>query len=218
MILKDIVALLREEARNAHVVDDERIDDRLWEDFIMLKRNQFVKNHYNERQYVELNTLQTEKLTLSYYDSALDISGVSIGSKILRSGAVPKMIEGRIGPAIYDIFGADIISHNIMYVPFDRLRWAGSGNVNKHCLYAAYYDNRLYVKSNSEIEKPMMYLNLIAIFANPIDVSTFDVTTDEYPVNDYMLNYMKSEILKGEFNGMLSKRSDEINDSNGIIS
>ena len=37
MILKDIISLLNEVARNAHVVDDERIDPRLWQDFIMLK-------------------------------------------------------------------------------------------------------------------------------------------------------------------------------------
>jgi hypothetical protein len=39
MLLDDIIALLREKARKAHVTDDERVDDRIWQDWIMLQRN-----------------------------------------------------------------------------------------------------------------------------------------------------------------------------------
>ena len=113
MILKDIISLLNEVARNAHVVDDERIDPRLWQDFIMLKREQFIKNHLNEKQYIELNTLQTERLTLTAYDSALDIAGVSIGNKILRTAESPRMVESRVGPAVYEISTADLIIYNL---------------------------------------------------------------------------------------------------------
>jgi hypothetical protein len=216
MILKDIIALLREEARNAHVVNDERIDDRIWQDFIMLKRNTFIKNHLNEKQFTELNTLQTEKLTLSAFDSVYDTTGVSIGSKILRSGVVPKMIESRVGPAVYTLTGADLISPTIEYVPFDRLRWCGNGIINKHMLFAAWYDNRFYVKSGSEIEKPLKYLNLTAIFSDPTEVSTYTDTSD-YPVNEYMIDYMKNEIQKADVQMMLQRKADEINNSSGEL-
>lgn len=216
MILKDIIALLREEARNAHVVNDERIDDRIWQDFIMLKRNTFIKNHLNEKQFTELNTLQTEKLTLSAFDSVYDTTGVSIGSKILRSGVVPKMIESRVGPAVYILTGADLISPTIEYVPFDRLRWCGNGIINKHMLFAAWYDNRFYVKSGSEIEKPLKYLNLTAIFSDPTEVSTYTDTSD-YPVNEYMIDYMKNEIQKADVQMMLQRKADEVNNSSGEL-
>lgn len=217
MILKDIISLLNEVARNAHVVDDERIDPRLWQDFIMLKREQFIKNHLNEKQYIELNTLQTERLTLSAYDSALDIAGVSVGNKILRTAEIPRMVESRVGPAVYEISTADLTSKTIMYVPFDRLRWCGNGTVNRNMLFAAFYDNRFYVKSGSEIDKGLRYINVTAIFADPTQVSTFDEDVDDYPVNNYMINYIQAAILKGEFTEMLKNRSDERNDASGLI-
>lgn len=217
MILKDIISLLNEVIRNAHVVDDERIDPRLWQDFIMLKRNQFIKNHLNEKQYVELNTLQTERLTLTPYDSSLDIAGISLGNTILRTAEVPKMIEYRVGPAIYELSAADLISPTIANVPFDRLRWCGNGVVNKHMLFAAFYDNRFYVKSNSEIEKPLMYLNVRAIFADPTQVSTFVVDTDDYPVNEYMIEYMKNAILQSDIEPLLKTPSDDTNNADGRV-
>jgi len=217
MLLKDIVSLLNEEARGAHVVSDERIDPRIWEAFIMLARNQFIKNHYNEKQYIELNTLQTEKLTLTPYDSTYDIGGVSIGNYIMRTEELPKMIEGRSGPAIYEIHTADISSRTMQFVPFDRLRWCGNGTTNRNVLYAAWYDNRIYVKSNSEIEKGIKYINVVAIFADPTEVSTFDEDTDDYPMNDYMIRYAKNLILTEDFKITSSTKSDEKNDSSGLI-
>jgi hypothetical protein len=220
MLLKDIADLLIEEARNAHVINDERIDPRLLRDFIMLKRATFIKTHLNDRQFVELNTLQTEYLTLSAYDSSLERTGtdaLSLGNLILRTAEVPKMIEYRIGPAVYEISLPDILSKTIQYVPFDRLRWCGNGVVNKHMLFAAFYDNRFYVKSNSEIEKPLKYLILTAIFADPTEVSTFDETTDDYPVNLHMIEYMKNAIIKTDIRNILETRSDEKNDSSGLI-
>ena len=47
MLLDDIISLLNETARNAHVVDNEPIDRRIWQDFIMLHRNVFIKNYFN---------------------------------------------------------------------------------------------------------------------------------------------------------------------------
>ena len=217
MILKDIISLLNEVARNAHVVDDERIDPRLWQDFIMLKRSQFIKNHLNEKQYIELNTLQIERLTLSAYDSSLDIAGVSIGKKILRTAEVPKMIESRVGPAVYELSTADLISKTIMYVPFDRLRWCGNGTINRNMIFAGFYENRFYVKSGSDMHVPIKYINVTAIYADPTQVSTFDEDTDDYPINDYMINYIQAAILKGEFTEMLKNRSDEINNASGLI-
>ena len=84
-------------------------------------------------------------------------------------------------------------------------------------LFAAFYDNRFYVKSGSEIDKGLRYINVTAIFADPTQVSTFDENVDDYPVNNYMINYIQATILKGEFTEMLKNRSDERNDASGLI-
>jgi len=218
MILEDIISLLREDIRGAHVVDDERIDDRILQDYIMLTRNQFIKNHLNEKHSFEQNTLQTEVLDMSGYDSALDTVGISIEEKILRSEPLPRLIESiRFGPAIYEISSPDYMSKTIQLVPFDRLRWVGNGVVNKRFMYGAFYDNRIYVKAKSPLHKPLGTILVKGVYADPTEVSTYVAGVSQYPVNDYMIKYMRNELFKTDFQILLGSKSDENNDASGKV-
>lgn len=217
MLLDDIIGLLRETVRNAHVVDDERIDDRIFQDYIMLTRNQFVKNHLNEKGFVEQNTMQTEVLTITPYNSSNDLVNIDIGNHILRSNELPTMIEGRGGPRIFEISSPDFMSRTIQYVPFDRLRWVGNGVVNKNFIYGGFYNNRIYIKSGSQLEAPTARLLVKAIFADPTEVSTYVRNISQYPVNDYMIKYMLNELQKTDINTILSTKADTTNDASGEI-
>jgi len=217
MLLDDIITLCNEVARNAKVVDDEKIDRRLWQDFIMLKRNQFIKNYINEKGTLEQNTLQFELLDTEIYDPALDLGGISLGRKIVRTLPCPTIIEGRAGVAVYEMTTADSLSKTIGVVPFDRLRWVGNGVTNRHALYAAFYDGRFYIKSGTMEELGISKVRVVAVFADPTLVSTYNRDTDDYPVNDYMVEFIKNGILQTDFNVIQTTRSDNFNDGNGEI-
>lgn len=217
MTLDDIISLLNESFRNAHVVDDEPVDRRLIQDWIMLQRNVFIKNYINEKGTIEQNVLQFELLTLSAFDTSLSLGGASLGKYVLRSGICPKMIEGRSGMAVYELTSADILSRTIQHVPFDRLRWAGNGKTNRDMLYAGFYDDRFYVKSGSEITKPISKLRVVGGFADPTLVSTYTRATDDYPVNEYMIAYMNNMVKKEDFSFTASQPADRSNDSSGEI-
>jgi len=217
MLLNDIIDLCNQTARNAHVVDDEPIDPRLWQDYIMIRRNQFIKNYINEKGTYEQNTLQFEILDVAPYDTSLSLSGVSIGKYILSSDLCPTLIEGRSGVAIYELTSGDMLSKTIQAVPMDRLRWCGNGKVNKNMLFAAFYDGRFYIKSNSETEKPLSKLRVVGVFADPTQVSTYIRSTMDYPVNDYMIRYIISAILTEDFNFIRKTTPDVLNDSTGQI-
>lgn len=220
MILDDIVVLLNETARNAKVVDDEKVDPRLWEDWIMLKRNKYIKNYFNEKGNIEQNTIQFELLDVEPIDSFLDALTepyLSLGKKMLRTTICPTIIEGKNGVAVFELTTADVLSRTIGVVPMDRLRWTGNGVTNKHTIFGAFYDDRFYLKSGSDIEKPIKRLRVIAVFADPRLVSTYNRDVDDYPVNDYMIDYMKNEIMQQEFNFLKSNPSDNINNANGEI-
>jgi len=216
MILKDITDLLIQTIRNAHVVNDERIDPRLLQDWVMLKRNNYIKNYINQKGSYEQNTLQFELLDVAEIDTSLSLGGVSLGKRILRSDECPTMLEGRAGVATFEITTADIISKTIAVVPMDRLRWCGNGKVNKDMLFAGFYDGRFYIKSGSELYKPLTKIRVVGIFADPTQVSTYSAT-DDYPVNNYMIDYFKSEIIKDPMAVMIQLPSDEQNDSTGKI-
>lgn len=217
MLLNDIISLLRETARNAHVTDDERIDDRIWQDYIMLKRNTWVKNYINEKGSLEQNNLQFELLDLEVYDPALSLGGVSIGKYILRSEKCPTLLEGRSGVAVYELTNPDMESRTIACVPMDRLRWCGNGITNKDTVFAAFYDGRFYVKSNSEQQKALTRLRVVGIFADPTQVSTYVRDTDDYPLNDYQVEYMKNAIMQQDFNFLQQSKSDTRNDASGEV-
>ena len=218
MLLEDIIALLREDIRGAHVVDDERIDDRILQDYIMLTRNQFIKNHLNEKFSFEQNTLQTEVVDVLIYDSAYDIMGISIDEKILRSEPLPRFLESiRFGPAISEISSPDYMSKTIQLVPFDRLRWVGNGVVNKKFIFGAFYDGRIYLKSKSPLTKGISRILVKGVFADPTEVSTYVAGTSQYPVNDYMIKYMRNELFKTDFQILLGSKPDEKNDASGKV-
>jgi len=217
MKLNDIINLCKEVARGANVTDNERVDDRLWQDFILLKRNQFIKNYLNSYTTPEQNTLQFEILNVEVYDPALILGGISVGKVILRTEPCPTLIEGRGGMAIYELTSADTLSRTIQPVAFERLRWCGNGKVNKHFLFAAFYDGRWYIKSNSEIEKPISKLRVVGVFADPTLVSSYNRLTDDFPCNDYMLEYVKNAIMQTDFNIVSQTPSDNTNDSSGQV-
>jgi hypothetical protein len=220
MILDDIVVLCNEVARNAKVVDDEKVDPRLWEDFIMLKRNKYIKNYFNEKGMLEQNTLQFEILNVEPIDSYIDAltdPNLSLGRKLLRTDPCPTIIEGRNGVAVYELTTADVLSRTIATVPMDRLRWCGNGVTNKHSVFGAFYDGRWYLKSKSEEDKGIKKLRVIAVFADPRQVSTYNRDTDDYPINDYMIDYLKNEIIQQEFNFIRTSQSDNLNDASGEV-
>jgi hypothetical protein len=171
----------------------------------------------NEKGNFEQNTLQFEMLTLEDYDPALVLGGLTLGNKILRTSVCPTLIEGKIGVAIYELSTPDMLGKTIANVSLDRLRWSGNGITNQDTIYAAFYDGRFYVKSKSGKEKPLTKLRIVGVFADPTQVSTYVRTTDDFPVNDYMVNYMLSVIMKEDFQLLNSAPSDVTNNASGEV-
>lgn len=217
MLLDDIISLLNETVRKAHVTDDEPIDRRIFQDWIMIQRNIYIKNYMNDKGNYEQNALQFEMLDLSDYNPALTLGGVSLGNKILRSTKCPTLIEGKIGVAVYELSTPDMIGKTIQNVSFDRLRWCGNGITNKDTIYAAFYDGYFYVKSNSGKEKPLTKLRVVGVFADPTLVSTYVRATDDYPVNDYMIGYMNKAILGEDFGTLKQGAPDVQNNATGEV-
>jgi hypothetical protein len=217
MLLDSIVSLLNESFRNSHVTDNEPIDRRIIEDWVMLQRNVYIKNFMNQNGRAEQNCLQFEELDVEVYNPALILGGISLGKTILRTEPCPTLLEGRPGVAVYELTSPDITSKTIQPVPFDRLRWCGNGKVNKHFLFSAFYDGRFYIKSNSEIEKPISKMRVIAVFADPRQVSTYDRDADDYPINDYGVKYMMTEVQTKDFAFTAQTPSDNKNDASGQI-
>jgi hypothetical protein len=217
MLLDDIISILNESFRNAHVTDNEPIDRRIIQDWIMLQRNVFIKNFFNQNGTFEQNCLQFEILDVDVYDPAFTLGGISLGNKILRSDVCPNLIEGRRGVAVYELTSPDLTSKTIQPVSFDRLRWCGNGKINRDYVFGAFYDGRWYLKSKSGMEKPITKLHVVGVFSDPTEVSTYNRLTDPYPINDYSIKYMITEVQTKDFAFTAQTKSDTVNDASGEI-
>jgi hypothetical protein len=99
----------------------------------------------------------------------------------------------------------------------DRLRWCGNGVTNKDSLFAAFYDDRFYIKSKGGIKKAINKIRVVGVFADPTQVSTYVRATDDYPINDYMVRYMMTAIMEKDFKLIGVTPSDETNDASGEV-
>ena len=73
------------------------------------------------------------------------------------------------------------------------------------------------MKSGSETEKPINKIRVHAVFADPTLVSTYVRETEDYPVNDYMIEYIKNAIMQTDFNIISQTKSDNTNDASGDV-
>lgn len=224
MTLTEVAYMILEAARNNNIVDDEDIDLRLVYDWIDLKREQYITNRLrqNPNSRISLNLYQNQPVTLEviaatdsgdypYYTA--DIQPASI----LRSTAViPSIIENKSGPLVYSIESNNQVQFPYSIVDYDHLRFAGNGKFNGNVIFAALRDSYVYFKYNSILET---YTTVIvrAIFEKPREVTGYNISTDRYPADLDLVEYIKNGIFDKDFKVIMATKSDEINDSSGEI-
>lgn len=216
MTLRDLSYAILEIIRNAHIVDDERIDIRLLDQFINTKRSELIsKNNMYDAHNEDLR--QSMQVDLSDYSS-------TNAQHVLRSdNTLPTFIVDKYGPLIDEIRGLDHSAYNFTVVPFDRLRWCGNGFFNQYNIFASMHGKRLYLKSKDESFKLIGSVIIEGVFNNPLEVldenGDLQITPESgnYPINGELFNSIKTEILKTDISFMLRQVSDEINDADGEI-
>lgn len=218
MTLRDYSYLLLEEIRNAHIVDDERIDLRLLDRLIQLKRSAVISQLKDVSPHDE-GLRQTMFLDMSVESSSHTPS-------ILKSTIdMPTFIENRYGPLIDEIRGENHMAYKFTVVPFDRLRWCGNGKFNKSTIFVSVHGKRVYLKSREDGFRLIEKIKIEGIFDDPLEVldnadtpqPQITPSSGTYPLSGEMFEAVKESIKKQDIAFMLKLPSDEVNDSTGDL-
>lgn len=224
MTLIEIVYMILETVRENHIVDDERLDERLIMDWIDLKRAQFIKNSYsvNPNNRLNLNLYQSIELGV-FIDNVYDagdypyVDSVTQLYKVAVSEDIPSILENKNGPMILTIESDDLMKLPFSVVDYDHMRFAGNGKFNSNLVFAAIRDNKVYFKYNKFFDDNFL-VHIRAIFEKPRQVPNFDATTDRYPVSLDLIEYIKNGVFDKDFKTILQLgMSDNLNDASGEI-
>lgn len=216
MTLREISYALLELIRNTFIVDDERIDSRLIDVFVKNKREEFIKNKSRISGHNE-QLRQT-----MWIDMELDTTNHQ-PAVLVSTNSTPNFIENRHGLLIDEIRGENHMAYPFTVVPFSRFRFSGNGVANTNTIYASVHGSKLYLTSKDAGFKVIEKVKLEGVFAEPLEVldasgnPQLTTETGDYPIDGEIFNYIKKEILKGDFAFMLRLKSDETNDASGEI-
>lgn len=224
MTLNEITYMVLETVRQNHIVDDERLDNRLIMDWIDLKRSQFIKNSHsnNPNDRINLNLYQSIELDV-FVDNVHDAGDYPYSDSITQlyklavSEEIPTILEDKSGPMILSIESDDLMKLPFSIVDYDYMRFAGNGKFNSNLIFAAVRDNKIYFKYNSFFDSHHL-VHIRAVFEKPRQVPDFSETTSRYPASMDLIEYIKNGIYDKDFRAMLQLgQADEINDASGEI-
>jgi len=224
MTLNDIAYMVLEGLRNNNIVDDEKIDLRLIKDWVDLKRAQYIKNERSQNPNNRLNLNLYQKLPVSvavvavvdagdypYIDDSRQLYQI-----VESTTTIPAIVEDKEGPIIYSLETQDLMKIPFSVVSYDYMRFAGNGKFNSNLIFGSVRDNKVYFKYNTFFDT---YTDVVlrAVFENPRDVAGFDDTSDEYPANVGLIEYIKNGIFDKELKVILATPSDITNDASGEL-
>lgn len=210
MVLKEIVYTVLEYMRQGSIVDDERMDVRLIESMVHIKRADYLRQLKDSGR--QLPNIATQSTTLSLSEL------LNTGNEItLKSQALPAILSYKNGHCIEEISSPDISQYPFNVIDYRALRVCGNGKFNKDQIFCAYFDKYIFAKSKNSGLNALTSCNLWAVFETPTDVPGFNVLTDEYPIDLQGIDAIKESIFKMDVRLFMGGVTDEVNDSSGEI-
>lgn len=224
MTLNELTYELRLMIRQLNLYDDDKLDDRLLKHWIHNQRALWIRQEMNKPRSVDEQIIQTLGcIALEVADRSacpVYLTGYSV---LQTSVDIPKLIELNHGDGIIEIGPVDKLAIPFSYINLQKARFAGSGKWNQNMIFAFRYHNRILVfsKGVKSFAQYLRYLRVRGVFEDPEDVGQFthvDGTpcysdTDDYPVNRWMWNYIRGEIVKANFPSLVQASTDKENDS-----
>ena len=223
MTLKEIISELRLKIRANKLYDDDSIDDRLLKHWVNNQRALWIRNEVNKNRTIDDQIIQSACLELEVTDRG-DYNSYTTSASVLKSKlALPKTIELSQSDGIIRVAPVDKMAWKFCYVPMERAKVGGNGKFNSKVIFAYRHNNYLYLSSNTSnnYQKYVRYIMVYGLFEDPEELSKFAHVggaacysdSDEYPLNSWMWNYMKDQIMSSEFPLIVTAPTDKQNDA-----
>lgn len=209
------------------IVDDDDIDLREIKYEIHNQRALWLRNELNKNRTIDDNVVQDLGCIELELVSPSVCPEIDLCNRILRTTVdIPVAIELHNTTAITRVASIDQTQSPFSFVPYSQAIWSGNGRFNKDRFFAFLLNNRMYVIGNKDNPKINMLtnLNIRGVFEDPTEASKFTQVNgqpcysddDKYPVNRWMVNYIKGEVVK-QFAAQIQLPADAGNDATGKL-
>jgi len=219
--LAQIVFELVELYRLNYKVTDS-VDERLIANWIQATRAKLIKQRLevpmrlpDEHWVQDLGAVEMESVDSSMYPDYPSDRYILYTKK-----EIPWTIHYKGEPGGFvRIAPADKLEKNFRFVTHETALVSGNGKFNKQDVYAYLDGKKLCLTSKSNLHKYIKFINVKAIFENPIEAYEFrygEGSYDwdlEYPISESLLNDMKSMIVKENFSLIMVPIDDKKSNS-----
>ncbi len=203
--------------------DDDNFDTRQIAFWIKNQRALWLRNELNKNRTIDDNIVQDLGcVELELADKA-DCCDLEDGCKILRTVLeIPVGIELHNKTGITRVAPIDKTTIPFNFVSYERAIWSGNGKYNKNQVFAFLLNNRIYIASkDQEIAKYLTHINVRGVFEDPEEAARFSHCTGEacytknskFPINRWMIDYMKDAIIKLNFASAFKFPTDNTNNA-----
>jgi hypothetical protein len=216
--------------RRLNLYDDDKLDDRLLKFWINNQRSLWIRNEMNKPRSVDEQIIQTLGCVELEVADRSACPSFTTGYHILQTvNDLPKVIELNNGDGILEVGPVDKIARPFSYVNINRARFGGNGKWNSRIIFAFRYGLKLLVLAkdmeSGSFLKYLRYLRVRGVFVDPEEVANFihvDGTAcysedDDYPMNEWMWNYIRKQITEDNFKYLINAPTDKVNDSNETL-
>lgn len=136
---------------------------------------------------------------------AADCCEISTGCKMLRTKVkIPATIELHSGPAITRVGPINKIKRPFTFDNYQKVYYTMNGKyTGNKGVWAFLLNDYMYLVTKDPAIQMLEYINVRGVFQDPQDLESFQCEDgsscftyeDEFPVNNWMLPYMKEQVL-----------------------
>lgn len=223
--LNKLVSDLHLIARGGQIADDDPIELEQIKDWVHDQRALWLRNELNKSRSIDDNIVQDLGCVEMERVDAAQCCGITSDCIVIRSKLdIPVGVELHQRSAITRVGPINKAERQLYsFLPFERAVWAGNGQFNKNNIFSFLLNNRMHLigNPNNDVLKMIKYINIRGVFEDPTEAAKFSFCTggscytdnDKYPINRWLLDYLKAEILKSKFALITGTNSDTKNDA-----
>jgi hypothetical protein len=201
------------------ISDDDTIDYRQIKFWITTQRALWLRNEFNKNRTIDEGFIQDLGCIEMEDVDASQCCNITTGCTVKRSVLViPQTIERYNEPTITSIGPVNPMEKRWRLVPYSNVPFVGKGRFNRKMVYPFIFNKHIHLvfASDNQDAKLIKYISARGVFEDPTAVRNFATCSgttcytddDRYPINAWLWDYMKSQIIKSNLRYEMFASSD----------
>lgn len=213
------------EAIRPNIVDDDDIDIRQIKSDIHNVRAKLIRQQLSKGRDVSNSIIQDLGCVEVEHVDAAECCDLQLDCNVIRMvNTLPSIMENYEGALITRVGPVNRMDVGFNFVSYQQAVFSGNGKFNSHLIYAFLLNNRIYLKSKSDLVKYIEFINVRGVFSNPEEAKAFNSCSTgepcfsddhQYPVESWMIDMILTEVTN-KYITQIKLPEDTSNNSNNL--